>query len=120
VVIAFRKTCNQVKYEARRQPRNGRVIPVSELEARGEEPLFATLLGREPDPALAAEVADSCRRLLERLPTAELRQVAVWKLEGYTSEEIAPRLKGGEGRSLATVERKLERIRLIWAKEITS
>ena len=46
--------------------------------------------------------------------------MAVWKLEGYTSEEIAPRLKGGEGRSLATVERKLERIRLIWAKEITS
>jgi DNA-directed RNA polymerase specialized sigma24 family protein len=120
VVIAFRKTCNQVKYEARRQPPNGRVISVSQLEARGEEPLFATLIGREPDPALAAEVADSCRRLLERLPTAELRQVAVWKLEGYTSEEIAPKLKGGQGRAVSAVERKLARIRNVWAKEIRS
>ena len=54
------------------------------------------------------------------LPTQELRNVAVWKLEGYTSEEIAPRLKGGEGRSLATVERKLALIRTLWAKEIPS
>jgi DNA-directed RNA polymerase specialized sigma24 family protein len=120
VVIAFRKTCNQVKHEARRQPRNGQVIPVSELDARGEEPIFAKLIGREPDPALAVQVAASCRRLLDMLPTSELRDIAVWKLEGYTSEEIAPRLNGGEGRSLATVERKLERIRRIWAKEIAS
>ena len=120
VVIAFRKMCNQVKYEARRQPRNGRVIPISQLDARGEEPLFATLIGRAPDPALAVEVADSCRRLLDMLPTAELRQVAMWKLEGYTNEEIAPRLNGGKGRSLAAAERKLKFIRLIWAKEMPS
>jgi DNA-directed RNA polymerase specialized sigma24 family protein len=120
VVIAFRKMCNQVKYEIRRQPDNGRVIPISWLDARGEEPLFATLIGREPDPALAVEVADSCRRLLDMLPTAELRQVAVWKLEGYANDEIAPKMNGGEGRDSSTVERKLKRIRRIWAKEIAS
>jgi DNA-directed RNA polymerase specialized sigma24 family protein len=120
VVIAFRKTCNQVKYDAVRQPRNGRVIPISQQEARGEEPLFATLLSREPDPALAVEVADSCRRLLDMLPTAELRQVAVWKLEGYTNEEISAKMKGGQGRAESTAERKLARIRKIWAKEIPS
>jgi DNA-directed RNA polymerase specialized sigma24 family protein len=120
VVIAFRKTCNEVKREGVRQPRNGRVIPVSELDARGEEPIFAKLIGREPDPALVAGVADNCRRLLDMLPTAELRDVAVWKLEGYTNEEIAPKMNGGKGRSLVTVGRKLERIRHIWAKEIRS
>jgi DNA-directed RNA polymerase specialized sigma24 family protein len=31
VVIAFRKTCNQIKHEARRQPRNGRVLHASAL-----------------------------------------------------------------------------------------
>jgi DNA-directed RNA polymerase specialized sigma24 family protein len=120
VVIAFRKTCNQVKHDAVRQPRTGRVILISQLDARREEPLFARLIDREPDPALAVEVADSCRRLLDLLPTAELRQVAMWKLEGYTNEEIAPQMNGGAGRDTSTVERKLKRIRRIWAKEIRS
>ena len=44
----------------------------------------------------------------------------MWKLEGYTNEEIAAKMNGGEGRSLPTVERKLARIRKIWAKEIPS
>ena len=54
---------------------------------------------------MVAETAESCRRLLEMLPTAELRDIAMWKLEGYTNEEIAPRLKGGKGRAVKTVER---------------
>ena len=65
-------------------------------------------------------MAESCRRLLEMLPTQELRNVAVWKMEGYTNEEIAAKMKSGQGRSLATVERKLALIRTIWAKEIPS
>ncbi len=120
VVIAFRKTCNQVKHEGRRQPRNGRVISISQLDAHGEEPIFAKLIGREPDPALAFQVAASYQRLLDMLPTEELRQVAVWKLEGYTNEEIAPKMNGGKGRDTSTVGRKLERIRGIWAKEMPS
>ena len=56
-------------------------------------------------------MAESCRRLLEMLPTQELRNVAVWKMEGYTNEEIAAKMKSGQGRSLATVERKLRAIR---------
>jgi DNA-directed RNA polymerase specialized sigma24 family protein len=40
--------------------------------------------------------------------------VASWKLEGYTDEEIAARL----GCVTRTVERKLARIRSIWAREM--
>ena len=58
-------------------------------------------------------------RALAELGSEELRQVALWKLEGYTNEEIAPRMNGGEGRSLATVERKLKEIRLRWEKEVS-
>ena len=65
-------------------------------------------------------MAESCRRLLEMLSTQELRDVAVWKLEGYTNEEMTAKMKNGQGRSLATVERKLALIRAIWAKEIPS
>jgi DNA-directed RNA polymerase specialized sigma24 family protein len=72
------------------------------LGADGFEP-FA---GREPPPEFGAAVAD----LLECLPSDELRQLALAKMEGCTNAEAAQRL----GRSLSTVERKLQVIRALW------
>ena len=71
------------------------------------------LFKREPTPQEAAEVADECRRLLESLPEPELRQIALWKVEGYTNEEIATRLDCVP----RTIERKVSRIRLLWKHE---
>ena len=65
------------------------------------------VVGAEPTPELAAQVAEEFRRLLARLPKEELRQVALWKMEGYTNEEIAARLPCAR----ATVERRLVLIR---------
>jgi DNA-directed RNA polymerase specialized sigma24 family protein len=120
LVIAYRKACDQIKHEGRRQPRQGRAVHASALAAGpGDEAgLFADMIGQEPGPAMVAQTAEECRRLLAELGGEELRQVALWKLEGYTNEEIAPRMNGGEGRSLATVERKLKEIRLRWEKEV--
>src|SRR5262249_23551371 len=70
----------------------------------------AELLSREPTPELAAEVADEYRRLLGRLDDPQLRDIALWKVEGHTNGEMAVRL-GGVVRS---VERKLQRIRILW------
>jgi len=67
-------------------------------------------LSREPTPDMAAEVADEIQRLLESLDDPDMRQIALWKVEGYSNEEIARRLGCVE----RTVERKLHRIRLIW------
>ena len=39
-----------------------------------------------------------------------LHQIAVWKLEGYTSAEVAEQLEC----TLRAVARKLERIRAYW------
>jgi DNA-directed RNA polymerase specialized sigma24 family protein len=122
VVIAFRKTCNQIKHEKRRQPPGRRVIHASALAAGpdGDEgALFADLISRGPSPALAAQTAEECRRLLAELGDETLRRVALWKLEGYTTEEIAPRMDGGKGRSTATVRRKLDLIRRRWEEEVT-
>jgi RNA polymerase sigma factor (sigma-70 family) len=71
------------------------------------------LLAREPTPEEAAATADECRRLLEALEDPELRQVALWKVEGYTNEEIAARLDCVP----RSVERKVRRIRLLWKRE---
>jgi len=57
-------------------------------------------------------MADACHCLLEQLPDEALRQVALWKLEGYSNAEIAAKLACIE----RTVERKLARIRRIWGK----
>lgn len=69
----------------------------------------------EPTPSFAAEVAERCERLLARLDAVDpaLRQIAVWKLEGYANAEIAAAC----GKSLATVERKLGLIRSLWSAE---
>src|SRR6185295_16760269 len=72
------------------------------------------LIAREPTPEEAAEMADECRRLLGLLTEPELRQIALWKVEGHTNEEIAARLNCVP----RTIERKVSRIRLLWKHEL--
>jgi DNA-directed RNA polymerase specialized sigma24 family protein len=71
------------------------------------------VIGREPTPEFAAQVAEECQRLLDCLGDEGLRSVALWKMEGYTTEEIAARL----GCVPRTVERKLRAIRELWGEE---
>ena len=63
-----------------------------------------------PTPALLAEMNEARERLLAMLHDAELRALALAKLEGCTNEECAERLKI----SPRTVDRKLKIIRKTW------
>jgi RNA polymerase sigma factor (sigma-70 family) len=72
------------------------------------------LLSREPTPEEAAAMTDECRRLLDLLDEPQLRQIALWKVEGFTNEEIAERLDCVP----RTIERKVSRIRLLWKREL--
>jgi DNA-directed RNA polymerase specialized sigma24 family protein len=80
--------------------------------AAGEADL-AQVLGAEPSPDFAAQVAEECRRLLGLLGGGSLRSIALWKMEGYGNAEIAARL----GCSPRTVERRLAVIRGLWRQE---
>jgi DNA-directed RNA polymerase specialized sigma24 family protein len=104
VMITVRKAANLCEHERRQKRGGGEVRGDSALAAVGD------VVGDEPTPSFACEVAEQCRRLLDALGDDTLRAVAVGKLEGYTNPELAERL----GCSLAAVERKLNRIRLIW------
>lgn len=64
----------------------------------------------DPSPEMAALVELECRRLLEALESDELVQIALWKVEGWTNDEIAARLHVAP----RTVERKLQLIRDVW------
>ena len=72
-------------------------------------------MGDEPTPAFAAQVAEECQRLLDRLGDETLRRIAVWKMEGFTNDEIAGQLDC----SPRTVTLKLQAIRIIWSEEPT-
>jgi DNA-directed RNA polymerase specialized sigma24 family protein len=116
VVLTARKACNLVHYESRdkrdwRRTRSGDVPPGGDPDA--EATLLSQVIGREPAPDFALQVAERCEHLLARLGDPDLRAIALWKMEGYTNDEIADKL----GRSRPTVERKLQRIRGIWESE---
>src|SRR5262245_46003333 len=90
-------TARQAFDLARKEGRRRRVV---EDESVLGEAGFDRLASAEPPPEFNAAVAD----LLECLPTTELRAVALARMEGCTNAEVARRL----GRSVATVERKLQ------------
>ena len=115
VTLTARKAFDQVRDEHRLKRGGGAVLGQSALKAAGGDAgsEFERFVGREPTPESAALVAEECRRLLARLKTDELRTIAVWKMEGYTNDEIAAKLDCAP----STVERKLQRIRAQWEEE---
>jgi DNA-directed RNA polymerase specialized sigma24 family protein len=108
VMITARKAIDLKQYE-RRKKRGG--------DGRRDSPVELTaieeLLSREPTPEFAALIAEQYQNLLNQLPDPALRSIAVWKMEGYSTEQIAGRLQCVP----RTVERKLRLIRTCWVQE---
>jgi hypothetical protein len=116
VLLTARKAVN-LRQQALSQKRGGgRVQHASALAGDADADALAEVVGREPSPEFAAEVAEECRRLLDLLPDGKLRAIALWKMEGYRNAEIAEKINRAE----VTVERKLKLIRQAWEKEVPS
>ncbi|AGA29060.1 ECF-type sigma factor [Singulisphaera acidiphila] len=116
VVITARKAVDQMQREGRQKRGGGRVVGESALAGPlADEGLggLDQMVGSEPSPEFAAMVADEHRRLLNLLGDETLRRIAIWKMEGYTNEEIRQKL----GCALRTVANKLELIRRTWLNE---
>jgi DNA-directed RNA polymerase specialized sigma24 family protein len=107
VVLTARKAAH-LKRDAARQKRGGSGRP-----AAGDEADLGQLLDAGPTPEFAAQMAEESQRLLGCLGDDELRAVALWKMEGYTNQEVAARL----GCGLRSVGRKLRVIRAVWEQE---
>ena len=117
VLLTARKASDLVQHERRQKRGGGAVLDEAALpcpaDSSSQEAALEQIEGPEPTPAFAAQVAEECRLLLERLDSPELRNVALLKVEGYGNEEIANQL----GCGLRTVERRLRLIRSIWEQE---
>jgi DNA-directed RNA polymerase specialized sigma24 family protein len=116
VVITARKAADLAAHARRKKRDFRRAQPLdgTDTDGGGEGPAFAELIAREPDPAFAAQVAEECRRLLDKLDDAELRKIALLKMEGRTNEEVGAEVD----RAVVTVERRLRVIRKLWEADV--
>jgi DNA-directed RNA polymerase specialized sigma24 family protein len=119
VAITNRKAVDLLVHEHRQKRGGGTVKGESALQV-GQSPSgspagFDKFAGHEPSPDFAAQIAEECRRLLGLLGDSELRAVALFKMEGFTNDEIAAKLECVP----RTVERKLRMIRSRWSREIS-
>ena len=114
VTITCRKAIVIMRRESRQKRGGGTVRGESAFRSRNEDSGasdgIGQVLGKEPSPDFAAQVAEELKRLLDRVGDESLREIALYKLQGYTNEEIASRV----GVSLRTVKRRLKLIRHKW------
>ena len=115
VVITARKAFDQHAHDHAVRRGGGMVQGESRMSGGPEwgPAAIDEVVGDEPTPDFAAQVAEEYERLLDRLGDESLRRVAVWKMEGLSDDEIADRLDC----SRRTVVRKLGSIRTIWGRE---
>ena len=107
VVITARKAGHLVRDQSRHKRGRAARPDASELTLEG-------VLGRDPTPEFAAQVAEEYRRLMAALGDPEVRAVARMRMEGSTVEEIARET----GYSPRSIKRKLQLIRGRWGDEV--
>ena len=117
ITLTARKAIDGVRRE-HRQKRGGGAHILHEVDwhADGQEDDakgLSEFVGPEPTPEFAVQLAEDLQRRLDRLPEEALRNICLWKMEGFTNDEIADRLDC----TTRTVERKLELIRKFWTAE---
>jgi len=115
--ITGRKVIDQQRLLTQQKRGGGRVRGDSVMHGNDDDRSsvgFDQFRGEAATPEVLAIAAEEFQRLMLLLDDDRLRQIAQCKLEGYTNEEIGQRL----GLACRSIERKLQRIRQIWATEL--
>jgi RNA polymerase sigma factor (sigma-70 family) len=111
VTITLRKARNAAKRHLRDKRDIAREQTIADRdESESGQWALEQMDAAGPSPAEAAVLNEALERRLEMLADPRLREIALWRLEGYTNLEIAHRLDCTE----RSVERKMERIRSKW------
>ena len=115
MLITAGKVARLVRHELRQKRGGGKVRTETDLSvgAGADDAFLHQVVGKVPTPEFAAQLAEECRQLLHKLGDDELRNIAVWQMEGYSIDEVAGKL----GRSPRTVARKLQLIRGLWHEQ---
>lgn len=108
VSITAHKCVDQIRWQTRQK----RACTEAEVD-------FNRLISREPDPKFIAQINDELEHLLallDRTGDADLRRIALARMDGDDVPAIAERL----GCSRRTVERKLHLVARTWEEEPVS
>ena len=113
LVITARKAMHRLRDARALKRGGGKVRGESAIVSSDSNPAggINQIIGTEPTAEFAARVSDEAEELLDLLPDAEMRRLAILKMEGYSNKEIALKLECG----LRTVERRLGLIRRFWS-----
>jgi RNA polymerase sigma factor (sigma-70 family) len=113
--ITRQKVADYVRKETAQKRGPSQVQTEGGLNPRESQPfMLDQLLGDEPSPEFLAILNEQNEHLLNLLRDDQLRRIAMWRIEGYTVEEIANLLAVSD----RTIERKLRLIRNSWSKEL--
>ena len=93
---------------------DGEIFGLIGPNGAGKTTTMRIITGYMPATAGTVLIGTMGASFMDGLADEELRQIALWKMEGHTNEEIASEL----GCALATVERRLRLIRRRWEKEL--
>ncbi|MFL5338638.1 MAG: ECF-type sigma factor [Gemmataceae bacterium] len=114
VVVTVRKAAHLVRDQGRQKRGGGAAAASTPHNEIDDGPTLERILSQDPSPEVAAEMAEEYRRLLERLGDAELKDIAVARMEGCSVEEIATK----QHCAPRSIKRRLQLIRSIWEKAV--
>ena len=112
--LTVRKAIDTIRQQTRQKRGGGNVLGESafarEADKGDQFDGLDAVFGREPTAEDVAQFTDDCQQFLSKLEDPGLRSVALLRLEGQTTPEIALSMNV----STKTIERKLRLIRAIW------
>lgn len=118
VTITARKAQRLVRDQSRQKRGGGMVLGESAIflpDETGKGRVgFDQVFSESPSPEFVAQLTEEYQRLFDQLQDADLRTIAILKMEGHTIAEMSTKL----GRAPATIERKLKVIRAVWEKDL--
>lgn len=112
VTITTRKAIKLQVSERRQKRGGGKVLPTGTDITEDE---MCQFLGRQSSPEFESLLVNDFRELLKRLPDPECCQIALLRLEGKETREIADELNI----NLRRVQRRLEVVRALWQEEMS-
>lgn len=109
--MAWRKCVDRVRRDKAQKRGGGTHIVSLNGEASQE---FLEIVSDEPGPEFLASFNEQYFRLLDILPDAATRKIAVLMLEGHAANEICERT----GMLKPSVRRKMDLVRKVWKNEL--
>ena len=115
ITLTGRKVNAHLRFQTRQKRGGGAVRGESvfmDSDASARSPGIGGVSSDQMAADLSVELEEACNTLLDQLPDAQLRQIAVMRMDGFLVDEIADRL----GLSKRATERRLQLIRRTWSE----